>query len=227
MQRLLFVFLLLSLPTQAAPLISTVAEWNGTDNAQFWGTTGSATYGQVFTPTGSELILQDFSIFADSLGNPLQYRAYVQQWNQGLNQAVGNILFTSSTMVLSATPGFNQITINTGGLLLSAGVDYIAYFSSSDVPQPNIPGSQMGWLTASSADPNAVGFRFSNSATTFNPVTGVSSPWLGTGSFDLAFEAHFASIVTPAQEMEVGAALTPIFLSVALLGVAQRKRRQG
>lgn len=157
-------------------------------------------------------------------GNNIGYRAYVQQYNLGTNQTVGSILFASASVVTSGAPGFQQIAINSGGLLLNAGLTYVAYLSTSEVPQPSQGGS-WGFLNfASSADPNALGYRFVNNGTTFNPATGIAGPWspLGPANADLAFTANFASIVPVTPELDPTSCFLPVVFLLGLLLVTKR-----
>ncbi|MGR3319062.1 MAG: hypothetical protein ACUZ8O_11365, partial [Candidatus Anammoxibacter sp.] len=130
-----FVFSLSSV-SKATALIDTTGSWAGSilwfgesDNA-------SSTYGQTFTVTGSETVLDSFTFFQDDSVNPdfVDFEAYVYAWDG--DRATGSSLFTSSPMSTTnngGNDGWEIFTINTGGVTLTTGSQYVAFFTTANM----------------------------------------------------------------------------------------------
>lgn len=197
----------LTASAQAQSSINTIANWNGSASVYSFGLPNTATYGQTITAPLTGSVLKDFS-FELNVPATCTFKAYVYGWN-GL-EATGTSLYTSQVLSTAGT-GFEQVTINTGNLNLTAGANYVLFLSTSEVPTSSGTG---GWGQPGGNFYSGGQFVFINNGTT--PSQWTSIPWsqnffgtdfLGAGG-DLAFTANFA--VTPAPE--------PSTLAMAALG---------
>lgn len=200
----------------AAPFISNLASWDGSQTIGSFGVGGSSTqvYGQEFIPTGAETVLNDFTFRLRATGTPINVRAYVQQFNPGADSSVGNILFTSAPVVSAAGAGFNVLSFTTGGVALVAGTTYVAYISGDGLANAQTTTTIALDFTPV-ASPNFGQFRFANNAA-FSPVTGPPNAWGTSVNFGQAiFEANFSAL-SAAPELSGQTASLP-FLAVAVL----------
>lgn len=189
---------LLATANASAALIDTTPMAN--NSIAYFGENDTTTYGQTFrTPDAVNTRLDSFSFFLDhASGGTQSFRSYVFRWNEGLGQITGPALFTSGIHTLSPDSGTNFIEFAnpTGGINLTAGLDYVAFFSTAGL----FDGIQdkSFWRSVSGSDAYAGGhFVFDNSngsfpspGTTWNCGTGCS--YQGTGS-DLSFRMSFSS----------------------------------
>jgi len=101
-----------------------------------WGKNSTETIGQTFT-VGSDNRLDSFTFYiADALDPDfMDFTAYVMKWN--VNRATGSILFESDPLRTTnngGAGGMEEFTLDTGGLYLTEGEQYVAFFSSSTYP---------------------------------------------------------------------------------------------
>ena len=120
-----------------------------------WGAPDTTTYGEVFrVPTGGYTQLDSFGFYIQ--GNLLEGYAGVAAWT---GAGAGTALFTSSPFSASYS-SLQQVSFATGGLDLTAGQQYVAYFSTAGIPSN---GGGDGMAIGSGAD-NDVGMAWDNSA---------------------------------------------------------------
>ena len=166
------------------------------------GSGGSPTYGQTFTATASESILNSILFKIDNFsGSPIPYHASVYQWTG--TTITGSALFTSG---LSSVPaaGLQAVTVNTGAVSLTPGTQYVAFFST--IGDGGSTNAAWGLITT---DVYAGGnFVLSNATTS----AGLTGPWSNFSSFDGAFTFSFGQAAAAVPE--------PATLTAACLGLA-------
>jgi hypothetical protein len=184
-----------------ASSISTVGSWDGSNFVLQMGEFDTATYGQTFTAPADN-VLTSFTFYVNDNENPdfLDFAAYVYAWD-GL-KATGPALFTSggmSTTDNGGAGGFETITVNTGGVTLATGSQYVAFLSASNFFDGIQGTSIWGYLNA---DVYAGGgFWFSNNGNNFAALT--TNNWenfVGGGVNDLAFSMEFSPSQVPVPE---------------------------
>ncbi len=115
----------------AGTTISTLPFWDGSTGISAWGSGADATntYGEVFTAPGGDLT--SFTFEVNDGGAPANFIAEVYAWNGSVtggsaSQGTGApALYTSAPMTTSGDGLFDAITINTGGVALAAGQNYV------------------------------------------------------------------------------------------------------
>ena len=146
--------------------ISTLGLWDGSTAISAWGGGATNTYGETFTAPGGSLT--SFSFEVNDGGTPASYVAEVYAWNGSLTGGApvqgtgGPALYTSGPMTTSGDGAFDLITINTGGVALTAGTNYVIdlYDGSGD----GVAGS-WGLIAPYYAHPGVAGdggFNFNN-----------------------------------------------------------------
>jgi hypothetical protein len=206
-------------PAQALTL-DTAPSWDGSNSISRWGVMDTSTYGQTFTVTGPDNVLQDFSFQIGTTSSPIPFAAYVAEWNGGLTgNIVGSLLYNSGLQSFSnAGPGFSQVSFNTGGIQLNTGSKYVAFLSTSGFQSGQPISTTVFGGSFFGADDYADGeFVFYNTSNDFAPL--LNSNWETFGNFgDAAFKANLTSsnaVPTPA--------LLPGLIGMA--AAAYRKRR--
>lgn len=211
--------LILSSSVNAATFIDTTPSWDGSSAISPFGEGNTATYGQTFT-VGVDTQLDDFTYYLDDLLNPdfVDFEAYVMGWD-GL-KATGPVLYQSSAMSTTnngGSDGFESFTINTGGLNLTQGNQYVAFFSASNLFDTITGTSKMGLINTDVYSGGS--FVFLNNAADFSLLT--ANNWSITSSFDAAFTMNFSSaspVPVPAAAWLFGSGM------LGLVGVARRKK---
>jgi hypothetical protein len=140
--------------------ISTLGDWDGSSSVNAWGGSATNTYGEVFTAPGGSLTSFTFEVDDNS---PATFVAEVYAWNgsvtggNGPQGTGGPALYTSASMTTAGAGGFQAITINTGGVALAAGQNYVIdlYDNSGD-------GVATDWGLTSHGEPYDGGFNFNN-----------------------------------------------------------------
>jgi hypothetical protein len=193
----------LALALSASPALGQTIGSGGGSSITSWGKPDTQTYGQTVTAINTSL--DSFSFWLGG-GSALNYQAYVYGWDQGLMRASGAALFTSAVMAAPGGVGFQQVTINTGGIAVDINSMYVAFLSTS-----GLAGSgQIGW-EATGGDGYAGGaFVFINNGEDTSAWTNQqwTTNWQGAGN-DLRFSMDFS---------EGGAAVVPEPISMVLLG---------
>ena len=172
----------------AAQTIDTTPAWNGASSIFPWDTTNTESIGQTIFTTSSQTRLSSFTFeVSHSIGsNPMQYQAFVYQWNNANNTVTGPALFSSAVLTAPTTGAFTAVTINTGSLALTAGVQYMLLFTTTSVSQVSNAAYALGKATGNPY-PNG-GLYYSGAA---GPLSG-GIPWVNFGG-NLAFIATFDS----------------------------------
>lgn len=211
--------------SHAASIIDTTGSWNGTDAVSSFGETDTATYGQTFTVTGPETVLDSFTFYLDDYLNPdfVDFQAYVYAWDG--SKASGSALYSSSALSTTnngGLGGFEAFTINTGGIDLADGLQYVAFFSASNL----FDGShgQARWGLPYNISPYSGGsFVYLNNGSNFGQIT--TNTWENFDSYyDLAFTMNFSEPVVPVVPVPAAAPLG--LLGLGLVAAFNRRRKQ-
>jgi hypothetical protein len=209
-----------------AESIDTTLSWNGISLIGSWSPTGSFTYGQVITPT-KDGKLTDFTFYLnpESTSLPVNYRAYVYQWDYtGGPYAwgpTGPSLHDSGPLSFSGTPGiFSAVTTKTVGLALNAGTPYALFFSTVGEANsgPEYPGG-WGWGYMSTDVYPGGDFIFSSNPSSY---TAAWDSYLGQGR-ELAFKANINEDV-PGNTAVPGP--VPLFGAAAACGYSRKLRNR-
>jgi hypothetical protein len=187
-----------SLSAVAAPAqaqnINTISQWDGSSFVHDWGVPNTATYGQTITPTATQTRLSSFTFelgFQQS-GTPVLYQAFVYQWNPVNNRITGPALFSSSplTSPTTAVGAFQAVTINTGNVQLTAGQQYVLFFTTSS--QVNAANSIYRYGAVAATAYAGGNWVFSNNGTNFASLS--TTAWSVNTISDLAFIATFGAL---------------------------------
>ena len=171
-------------------IIETVSSWDGSRYISSFGETNTATYGQTFTVDGPETVLDSFTFYVNDNVNPdyVDFEAFVMEWDG--TKATGPILHSSSPISTTnngGSDGFETFTINTGGISLTAGKRYVAFFCASNLFDGQYGTGRFGGVVGSTYAGGS--FVHDNNGSNFSQLT--TSPWDNTtgGRWgDLAFE---------------------------------------
>lgn len=212
-------------PAQAATVINTAPNWDGSSNIAPWGTPDTSTYGQTFTVNGPDNVLESFSFQIWKTTSPIPFAAYVAEWSGGRQgQVAGPLLYNSGLQSFSNTgSGFQQVSFNTGGIHLNTGSKYVAFLSTSGF-QSGQPESVTSFGVDyqeffGESDVYAGGeFVFYNAGDDLNRV--LNSNWGTYFPADAAFQANLTG-ATPVPTP----ALLPGLIGLGL-GVLRKRKTQ-
>jgi len=122
-----------------------------------------------------------------SSGVPINYKAYVYEWDDTNWVVVGSAIFESPTLVIPLTLGPEEFTVNTPGTQLIVGKTYIAFFSTNNILNPTDLVTFWG---------SVIPATYTDGVFVFNGTTDFTTKW---GRFsrpiNLAFEFVFRSSV--------------------------------
>ena len=215
-------------PAAAQSSLSTVPSWNGSDYAFPFGTSVTATYGEVITAPQTQL--KDFTFYFQNYdGGSYQTNAYVYAWN-GTN-ATGSALASSGPYTVANGTAFAPITF-AAPATLSVGQQYVLFVNTS-ATYGTTPGGDSK-LGAIYTDPYAGGqYVFYNNNDNFGLLT--TTAWdhysststnqntYGNG-YDLAFTADFGPAAVPEASTTVSFGLL-LTLGLGAMAVAARRRK--
>jgi hypothetical protein len=211
----------------AATSFDTTTSWDGSGSISAFGNPNTATYGQTFVAPSS--LLDDFTFYVDGeVGVSLSMKAFVWSWSGPLQgnggQATGTPLYLSSTSIpFSGTGVFQAVTINTGGVTLTPGSDYVIGLTISDPADYAASSGTASWgalLFQHPANDGGGGFVFYNNGGTFGALN--TSVWDTFSDFgDVAFKADFSGSGVPEP-----AAISLIVLGLGSLSLFRAFRRR-
>lgn len=195
----------LSMPAGAS-VIDTTTTFDGTI-APF-GAPNTATYGQTFTAAGSQLL--SFSLFLQQGAgpNPLDLRVYIGTWT---GSHVGEIVFASGTETMPLDADTWEFAY-APDIALTAGNDYVAFLSISDLPEQ----SASAFVMPGAGDVIAGNFVFLNNGTDASQWT--TTDWSSFDGADVWFRAEFSDAAVPEP-------LTLTLFGAGLVGVGMLRRR--
>ncbi len=190
---------------------------NFTGYSDFWhpfGNPDTATYGELFTsPNNGDNNLASFSFYMGSpaLTGNIITGAYIATWTGTM---AGTLLYSSSAIDYDNL-GNEQITVNTGGLALTANTQYVMFLSVS-----NYYGQSAGqaYVSQGTSIPGLNGFVYFNNEGNFAEL--FTNPWNGPLAPDWAVDLHFNAVPEPASA-------SLILLGMGVLGgigILRRKR---
>jgi outer membrane autotransporter protein len=192
-RQLLCGVALLALGSPAmAQNINTIQAWDGSFSIDPWGANAGVTptYGQTITPTAGQTTLNGFTFeLARESGTAPQFRAYVYQFNTATRLIIGPALFTSGVMTAPSGTTFSAVTISTGSIALTAGLQYVLFLSTAATTGQAAASYKFGQLTNTTTYAGGQ-FVFNNTVT----FAGLSTvPWTTSQPNDLAFIALLMS----------------------------------
>lgn len=141
--------MVLALPASSlAGTISTWGSWNGSSMFSDFGTPDTATYGQVVTVPAGQARLESFTFYLE-VPSALTFRAYVYAWSG--EKATGPQLYESPDLHTSEEGVYQPITVDTGGVSVTPGEQYVLFFSVSndqaeDAPREEEEGQWAGGI---------------------------------------------------------------------------------
>jgi hypothetical protein len=169
--------------------ITTMGSWDGSTYISTWGVPDTATYGQTFTASTLQGRLTSFTV--DLLfdgGVASQYQAFVYAWDG--TKITGSALYSSGILTAPSSATFTPITINTGGLILTPGQQYVFFLTTS-----TITGQSEGDYHWGGINPGVYAdgtFVYMNNGTNFGNLS--SSNWNQWTNYDLAFTASLTPL---------------------------------
>ncbi len=201
-----------------AQVIDTTGSWDGQEFVYIWGSQGSI-YGQSFTATAAENVLNDFTFYLSALDSSgVSAVAYVYAWDSAANKVVGNALYESQIFNAPTVAAMSPVTIDTGGITLNAGSEYAIFLKSNGSSDQS--SGQYSWGRVGT-NPYAGGSFF---YTYLGPSTQIEDasyyPWIES---DLAFIANFGPAVPVITAIDTGAA----FYNASALGTTLTPNFEG
>ena len=205
MRLFVSAILLLAANLGHAITISTVPDWDGNQAGSPFGETNTATYGQTFRLYSADVI-ESFTFYLnDRAGeDTIDFEAYIYRWDDVNNRTIGDSLFTSAPMTTTQAPGYEEFTVNTGGVSVSAG-KYVAFFSASNLFDGERGTSQMGLVAQSLSNYNDGDWVYMNNGDDFGRLS--THSWAEITTYDTAFTVQTSSVPVPAAVWLFGSAI--------------------
>lgn len=120
---------------QALETVETFSAWDGTTALQPYAVPDTATYGQTITPGATQNVLHDFTFYLSyQSGTPTQSQAYVYEWDAANGHITGSALYESGVITGPSDPAFTPVTVDTGGITLIPGTQYVLFLTTSSIP---------------------------------------------------------------------------------------------
>jgi uncharacterized protein with beta-barrel porin domain len=209
---LCFATLALRASPATAQNINTIGAWDGVSNVTPWDTTITETIGQTITPTSGQTKMSSFAfeVGETSGTTPMEFQAFVYQWNNGTRSISGPALFTSAVMTAPASLSYQLVSINTGSLALTSGVQYVLFFTTTSVTQASNAEYQFGHAPDSAYPAGTIVYSGSGQ---FSDLS--SNPW-GEAGVTLAFTALFNSSSLFIPLLPPGAPINPTNVAAGL-----------
>lgn len=211
--------LLIAFPSAvSAQTIDTTTSWDGSSSISAWNTDVTETIGQTITPTSSQTKLSSFTFELSQIGGstPMQYQAFVYQWNGADKTTTGSALYASAVLTAPTGLAYTPVKISTGSLALTAGLQYIMFFTTTSVSQVSNGQYQFGKAPANAY---LLGGIFYSGSSDFSSLG--NTQWADFGP-SLAFIATFglASVSPPPPlflpSLPSGAPINPTNVAAAL-----------
>jgi len=193
--------------TAKADFISTLGSWDGSSAVHPFGEpSNTPTYGQTVT-VGSDNVLDSFSfrmrVIGGDPGDTLSFKAYVMAWDG--TKASGPVLYQSSVLTIAppSTDAFTVFNVNTGGVSLTSGNQYVLFMSTLNDLSGSGTATEWGHIDDNDAYTGGR-FVFTNT-TSLAGITG--NDWDNFIEGDLAFTAGFSASNLNAVPAPAGAVL--------------------
>jgi hypothetical protein len=194
------LWLTLPASTKADTMYDTTYAWDGSSGISAFGSPNTATYGQTFVAPADN-VLRSFTFYLEAPATTsLDIEADVFAWSGSLlggnplQGATGPALYTSASFVFDGTGAFAPVSVSTGGVDLTPGLNYVALFTISDgADYANSSGTAIwGDLFTAVAGDGGGGFNFYNNGSNYAGLN--TTPWDDFADFgDLAWTADFTS----------------------------------
>lgn len=203
----------------AVPLVNNLADGNGSLGG-FTSTGSPVSFGQEFTPTGPESILNTLA-FRMSSGTGITIRGYIQQFDALTGTTIGTTLFESAPIIVAVGGPSTFVNLFTGSLQLNSGATYIVYITAEGIAQSASNTANFTVVVPNLADPN-IG-RFRANLNSVNPVNGPAGAWVGL-SRQLVIDATFSA---PVPEVDTSAATLPLLWIACSLALLRKRPVMG
>jgi hypothetical protein len=216
-----FIAALVGMHAATAASFSNYPSYDPNDAGSFiwvFGSPDTTSYGEVFTAPSGANVLNSFGFLIDtdwSLGNA---KFVVAKWDG--SKAIGPAIYTSSQFAMDSAPGYHWHTVSAVNAALTAGDQYVGYFTVAGVTDPIPQGPAFATTIDSGGLPGILVYLNSNGT---DPLT-LSTAWSTYADYavqrpNLVYTATFGTAPIPAA--------LPLFAS-ALGGLAfigwRRKR---